>query len=223
MRQHGRRGSAALGDGWHVGIVTVLADDTSAVLDVLGIGGGRRFHTGRMAVPGGVTYLVVTPPAGSGGVTAALGVLCARYDPRVVVLVGGGTATDAEARPAGEREHGAGDLGSGDLGSGHLGAGHPGSGAGDVRLVGGGEPVLGAVAAFFSAAGEPATLPGFGGTAPFRVLREVAGDGDVVARFCAGATTLRGKPLAWAVIRGGAARDAAQALRYLIPYLRPRL
>ena len=37
------------------------------MLEVFGIGGGRRFHTGRMAVPGGVTYLVVAPPAGPVG------------------------------------------------------------------------------------------------------------------------------------------------------------
>lgn len=178
------RRRASVGDGWHLGIVAVRQDETAAVLEVFGIGGARRFHTGRMAVPGGVTYLVVTPPAGSGGVTAALGVLCARYDPRVVVLVTGGLD--------------------------------------DVAITGGPEPIDGAVTRFFAAAGEPATLPGFGGAPPFRVFRDVAGDA-AVARFCAGATTLRGKPLAWAVIRGGAARDAAQALRYLIPYLRPRL
>ena len=185
-----RRGSAALGDGWHVGIVTVLADETSAVLDVLGIVGGRRFHTGRMAVPGGVTYLVATPPAGSGGVAAALRGLRDRYDPAVVVLVG---HTEGEAT------------------------------AGEVVVTGGREPVVGAMAAFFRAAGEPATLPGYGGDGPFRVVREPAGaDGDV-ARFCADATTRRGKPLAWAVFQGDTPRNTAQALRYLIPYLRPRI
>lgn len=178
------RDPAAVGDGWHVGVVAVRGEQTRAVLDVFGIVGGRRFHTGRMAVPGGVTYLVVAPPAGDGGVTGALAGLCARYDPAVVVLV-----------RAGGR---------------------------DVALAGAREPVDGAVETFFAAAGEPATLPGFGGTAPFRVFRGVADDD--VARFCAGAVTRQGKPLAWAVIRGDAAdRTAAQALRYLIPYLRPRL
>jgi hypothetical protein len=180
-----RRGSAALGDGWHLGIVTVRAEETSVVLDVLGIGGGRRFHTGRMAVPGGVTYLVVTPPVGSGGVAAALGGLCSRYDPAVVVLV--------------ER------------------------GPGDVVITGDREPVVGAMAGFFRAAGEPAALPGYGGDAPFRVTREPADEDGDVPRFCANATTLRGKPLAWATIRGDTPRNAAQALRYLIPYLRPRM
>jgi len=175
---------AAVGDGWHVGVVTILAEETQAVLDVFGIVGGRRFHTGRMAVPGGVTYLVVAPPAGVGGVTPILGALCARYDPPVVVLVVGGTR--------------------------------------DVALASGREPVEGAVERFFAAAGEPASLPGFGGAAPFRVFRGVAD--EEVARFCAGATTRRGKPLAWAVIRGDIAGwNAAQTLRYLIPYLRPRL
>lgn len=178
------RGVAAVGDGWHVGVVTVLAEQTRAVLDVFGIAGGRRFHTGRMSVPGGVTYLVVAPPAGDGGVTSALAGLCARYDPAVVVLVS-----------AGRR---------------------------DVALASGREPVAGAVDTFFAASGEPAALPGFGGTAPFRVFRGVAD--EEVARFCAGATTRRGRPLAWAVIRGDAAeKTAAQTLRYLIPYLRPRL
>lgn len=173
-----------MGDGWHVGVVTVLAEQTRAVLDVFGIGGGRRFHIGRMAVPGGVTYLVVAPPAGDGGVTASLAGLCGRYDPAVVVLVA-----------AGRR---------------------------DVAIAGGREPVAGAVDTFFAAAGEPAALPGFGGAAPFRVFRGVAD--DEVARFCAGATTRRGKPLAWAVVRGDPAdRTAAQTLRYLIPYLRARL
>lgn len=167
-----------------MGVVTVLADETSAVLDVLGFRTERRFHTGRMAVPGGVAYLVVAPPSGVGGVTATLAGMCARYDPPVVVLVCGGSR--------------------------------------DVVLAGGREPVEGAVGTFFAAAGEPASLPGFGGGASFRVFRGVAD--DEVASFCAGATTRRGKPLAWAVIRGGTAdRNAAQTLRYLIPYLRPRL
>jgi hypothetical protein len=185
------RHAAAVGDGWHVGIVTVRAEETRAVLDVFGIVGGRRFHTGRMAVPGGVTYLVAAPPAGDGGVATALTELCARYDPRVVVRVGGG--------PAGEDA---------------------------VLLSGGREPVLGAVAAFFAASGEPATLPGFGGDTPFRIQR-AAGEPSVVSRFCERATTRHGKPLAWAVIRGvtgdAADRNAAQTLRYLVPYLRPRL
>lgn len=177
---------AALGDGWHVGVVTVLAEETRAVLDVFGIGGGRRFHTGRMAVPGGVTYLVVAPPAGPGGVGAALAGLCARYDPPVVVQVGGGAA--------------------------------------DVVVMCEREPVEGAVDRFFAAAGEPAVLPGFGGGAPFPVRRAPDTSDLEVARFCATATTRRGKPLAWAVIRGDAANHrAAQTLRYLIPYLRPRL
>lgn len=178
------RGRAAVGDGWHVGVVTVLAEETRAVLDVFGIAGGLRFHTGRMAVPGGVTYLVVAPPAGPGGVTAALAGLCDRYDPPVVVLVGGAT--------------------------------------GDVVVSCSREPVLGALVAFFAAAGEPATLPGYRGAASFRVRR--GSESGVVARFCAGATTRHRKPLAWAVIRGGTEeRTAAQTLRYLVPYLRPRL
>lgn len=189
----GRRGAAALGDGWHVGIVTVAADETAAVLDVFGLAGGRRFHTGRMAVPGGVTYLVAAPPAGE-RVTEALAALRARHDPSVMVLVGAG----------------------------------PGAGrANDVLLAvedprnRGQTPVLAAVTAFFAAAGEPATLPGFDGDAPFRVRRGAVGPPAADVRRFTGGTR------AWAVIRGvsgdTAARNAAQALRYLVPYLRPRL
>ena len=177
------RRRAAVGDGWHIGIVTADAAETRTVLDVFGIGGGRRFHTGRMAVPGGVTYLVATPPAGADGIAAALAGLCARYDPRVVVQVG--------------------------------------EDPGDVVVTCGREPIEGALHSFFAAAGEPATLPGFAGGAPFRVHRGTS-DGGEVSRFCAHATTRTGKPLAWAVIRG-VTTDAAQTLRYLIPYLRPRL
>lgn len=183
------RRRAAVGDGWHVGIVTVRTAQTAAVLEVLGIAAGRRFNTGRMAVPGGVTYLVATPPAGVGGVTAALTDLCARYDPRVVALVSNASS------------------------------------AGDVTLACGREPVEGAVSRFFAASGEPATLPGYDGDEPFRISR--GSTDDEVPRFCAEATTRHGKPLAWAVIQGGtgtaANRNAAQTLRYLIPYLRPRL
>jgi hypothetical protein len=50
-----RRSAAALGDGWHVGVVAEVAEETGTVLDVLGVARGRRFHTGRMAVPSGVT------------------------------------------------------------------------------------------------------------------------------------------------------------------------
>ncbi|TDV46090.1 hypothetical protein CLV71_11148 [Actinophytocola oryzae] len=185
---------AAVGDGWHVGIVSVLAQETRTVLDVLRIPDKRRFHTGRMAVPGGVTYLVVSPPAGPNGVSNALAGLCARYDPAVVVLVGGGHE-------------------------------HPVA-ANDVVVTSGREPVEGAVGTFFAASGEPASLPGYGGGTAFRVFRGLTGDGEV-PRFCSRATTRRGNPLAWAVIRGvagdAADRNAAQTLRYLIPYLRPRL
>jgi hypothetical protein len=174
---------AALGDGWHVGVVTVLAEETEAVLTVFGMG---RFNTGRMAVPGGVTYIVASPPAGPGGVARALATLCARYDPPVVVQVSGGVQRG-------------------------------------VVLTHGREPLTGAVDSFFAAAGEPATLPGFGGAPPFRVARGITPD-DALPRYCADATTRHGKPLAWAVIRGDTtSRNAAQALRYLIPYLRPRL
>ena len=79
------RSAAALGDGWHVGVVAAVADETGIVLDVLGMARGRRFHTGRMAVPSGTTYLVVAPDG-----AASAGVLLERYDPAVVVLVGGG-------------------------------------------------------------------------------------------------------------------------------------
>jgi hypothetical protein len=180
------RHQAAVGDGWHVGIVTVAEEETRAVLEVFGIAGTRRFHTGRMAVPGGVAYLVATPPAGQGGVATALTQLCTRYDPPVVAQVGGGLNTA------------------------------------DVVIMCGREPCVGAVDAFFAAGGEPAGLPGFRGEEPFRIHRVTAAAGEL-ARFSATATTRRGNPLAWVVVRGGPARNAAQTLRYLIPYLRPRL
>jgi hypothetical protein len=190
----GRRGAAALGEGWHVGIVTVAADETAAVLDVFGLAGGGRFHTGRMAVPGGVTYLVAAPPAGP-RVAGALAALRERHDPAVVVLVGG--------------------SGAGRTGEVLLAVEDPGNRAQ--------APVLAAVAAFFAAAGEPATLPGFDGDAPFRVRRGPAAAAVDVRRFAGGTR-------AWAVVRGvggggggPAARNTAQALRYLVPYLRPRL
>ena len=196
------RATAALGDGWHVGVVAEVAEETGVVLDVLGVARGRRFHTterspsgprsgragaehvtregggaaegrsdpfhtGRMAVPAGVTYLVVAPAG-----IASYEVLRDRYDPAVVVLVGGGR----------------------DVVVTHAAAG----------------PVHDAAGAFFAAAGEPATLPGFGGAPPFPVTRGGAGTPPF--------ETAR----AWAVVRGETV-DAAQALRYLIPYVRSRL
>jgi hypothetical protein len=161
------RAAAALGDGWHVGVVAEVAEETGVVLDVLGVARGRRFHTGRMAVPAGMTYLVVAP-AGA----ASYEVLRDRYDPAVVVLVGGGR----------------------DVVVTHAAAG----------------PVRDAVGAFFSAAGEPAPLPGFGGAPSFPVTRGGAG------------TPPFENARSWAVVRGDTV-NAAQALRYLIPYLRSRL
>jgi hypothetical protein len=165
-----RRSAAALGDGWHVGVVAAVADETGIVLDVLGVARGRRFHTGRMAVPSGMTYLVVAPEG-----TASFGVLLDRYDPAVVVLVGGG---------------------------------------GDVAVTHGPHgPVRDAVTAFFTSAGEPAPLPGFRGAPSFHVRRGVPGPPPFALD--------RGSR-AWVVVRGDT-RNATQALRYLIPYLRSRL
>jgi len=158
------RRAAALGDGWHVGVVAG-AVDLAGVLDVFGIvRRGRRFHTGRMAVPGGVTYLVV-------GRVDDLGPLRERYDPVVVVVLQRGVGRTA------------------------------------VVTVSSGGHVFGAAQAFFAAAGEPATLPGFGGRAPFPVVR---GFGEHIG--------LGGRQ-GWAVVRAGAVVDAAQTLRYLIAYL----
>ena len=164
------RAAAALGDGWHVGVVAEVAEETAVVLDVLGVGRGRRFHTGRMAVPSGVTYLVVAPEG-----TASADVLVRRYDPAVVVLVGGRGAVAIT-----HAAHG---------------------------------PVRDAVGAFFTAAGEPAPLPGFGGAPSFLVSRGAPGSPPF---------ELGRASRAWAVVRGDTV-NAAQALRYLIPYLRSRL
>ena len=174
------RGAAALGDGWHVGVVAAVAEETGVVLEVLGVARGRRFHTGRMAVPAGVTYLVVAPSG-----TASFETLRDRYDPAVLVLVGGG-------RDVGDVR---------DVVVTHAAAG----------------PVRDAVGAFFAAAGEPAPLPGFGGAPSFHVAHGGAGPPP----FDAGRTARR-RPRAWAVLRGETV-NAAQALRYLIPYLRSRL
>jgi hypothetical protein len=170
------RGPAALGDGWHVGVVAAVAGETGVVLDVLGMTGGRRFRTGRMAVPAGMAYLVVAPSG-----TATADVLLRRYDPAVVVLVGGGNGGDVVVT-------------------------HAPTG-----------PARDAAGAFFTAAGEPAVLPGFRGAPAFRVARGGAG----VPPFEPGRTG-RGRARAWAVVRGHTV-DAAQALRYLVPYLRARL
>ncbi|GAB1512653.1 hypothetical protein [Actinophytocola sp. KF-1] len=161
------RAAAALGDGWHVGVVAARAEETGAVLAVLGIGRGRRFHPGRMAVPSGVAYLVVAPDG-----LASFDVLVRRYAPAVVVLVGGGGDVTITHAPRG--------------------------------------PVRDAVGAFFTAAGEPASLPGFGGAPSFHVTRGTPGPPP----FAGGR--------AWAVVRGDTVR-ATQALRYLIPYLRSRV
>jgi hypothetical protein len=159
------RRAAAVGDTWHVGVV-VGGGDVAAVLDVFGIARReRRFHTGRMAVPGGVTYLVV-------GVVDDLVPLRQRYAPLVVVVV------------------------RGDGGAGRA-----------VVTVSPGGRVLGAAQAFFAAAGEPATLPGFAGGAPFQVVRGAGAGPELSGRQ------------GWAVVRAGAVADAAQTLRYLIAYL----
>jgi hypothetical protein len=167
------RGRAAVGDGWHVGIVAEAGGVVDAVVAVFGIGAGRDgFRTGRMSVPGGVTYLVVAPPG-------SLAVLRDRYDPAVVVLVG--------------------------------------DGPGDVVLTHQADgPVGAAVATFFRATGEPASLPGFAGAPAFRVLR-AGGEAPFPAD-----TTRLGRTRAWVVVRG-VPGEAAQTLRYLIPYLRPHL
>lgn len=165
-----RRAAAALGDGWHVGVVAAVAEETGVLLNVLGVGQGRRFHTGRMAVPSGVTYLVVAPDG-----TASFDVLVRRYAPAVVVFVGGGGDVAITHEPRG--------------------------------------PARDAVGAFFTAAGEPAPLPGFGGAPSFHVMRGVPGPPPFAPARA---------PRAWAVVRGDTA-NAAQALRYLIPYLRSRL
>jgi hypothetical protein len=48
-RRDRMRGTAAVGDGWHVGVVAAVAEETGAVLDVLGVARG----TG--SAPGGWT------------------------------------------------------------------------------------------------------------------------------------------------------------------------
>jgi hypothetical protein len=142
-----------------------------------------------------MTYLVVAPAG-----VASFDVLRDRYDPAVVVVVGGSRSIAS--------------------GSGGVGGGNRGVAGGSRSIVvthGGAGPVRDAVGAFFSAAGEPAALPGFGGAPPFLV-----GCGGVGVPPFEPGVTRRGQARAWAVVRGDTV-DAAQALRYLIPYLRSRV
>lgn len=266
-QQDARRDTAALGDTWHFGIVTVLPKETKAVIDVLGLrddgSGGQRFYTGRFLTQAGASYLVATQPTGPGQrpIMAALTNLRERYDPAVIVLVGiaGVIHTDVALNDVAistrvvyydSRKNWRG------------------------RTVRRGQELVAPAAlthsvnAFFTAAGDPASLPGFdGSTGGFRVFHGPIGSGEAVladpdddirrfltdyndktlavemeagglAQFCHDTTTRRGDPLGWVVVRGmsdradehkddhhhdSAAVNAAQAFKYLIPYIRPRL
>jgi adenosylhomocysteine nucleosidase len=222
------------GARWHLGIVTVLAKETRAVLDVLGLtddgAGGQRFYTGAAETPSGVTRLVATQPTGQGQrpIMAALANLRDRYDPSAMALVG------------------------------IAGAIHPDLAVDDVviatrvvfyenrKLLRGrtsrrGQelaapaPVIHAVNTFFSASGEPARLPGVRGGEPFHVHQGPIGSGEAVvadaddenrrylrnyndktlavemeagglSQFCHDTTTKGGHSLGWVVVRGIADR-----------------
>lgn len=93
------RPSGQPGGHWHAGVITVLAAETQAFVDVLGsigsytrrIGdGGLRFHEARFAVAGRSLRVVATQAIGPGE-TAAMGafnVLRQQYHPTIVALAG---------------------------------------------------------------------------------------------------------------------------------------
>jgi adenosylhomocysteine nucleosidase len=246
---------------WHFGVVTILAKETRAVLDVLGLtddgAAGQRFYTGRLDVPGGATNLVVTQPSGQGQrpIMAALTNLRDRYDPAVIALVGIGGGIH-------------GDVAMNDVVVATRVVFYENRKLLPRRTVRRGQElqapsvITHSVNAFFTASGDPATLPG-----QYHVHNGLIGTGEAVianaadenrhyltsyhdkvmavemeagglAQFCHDTTTRSGAPVGWVVIRGisdradaakddqhhdSAAVNAAQTLRYLIPYIRPRL
>lgn len=212
---------------WDVGIVTILPEETRAVLEVLGLSDsgtrGRRFYTGTL---GGETTLVAAQAMGQGqqSIMATLGALRDRYDPAVFVLSGIG------------------------------GAIHPEIAVDDVvvatrvvfydrrkvlvgRTLRRGEEhvapatVIHSINAFFTASGEPAALRSPRTGREFAVRCGPIGTGEAVvanpddeirryltayndkmlavemeagglAQFCHETTTKSGLPLGWAVVRG---------------------
>ncbi len=253
-------------EGWHFGVVTILAKETRAVLDVLGLtddgAAGQRYYTGALPVPGGVANLVATQPTGQGQrpIMAALTNLRDRYDPAIVVLVGIGGAIHN-------------DIALNDVVISTRVVFYENRKLLPNRTLRRGQElqapatVTHSVNAFFTAAGEPALLPGLSGGSPFRVFPGPIGSGEAVlanpdddirsylgsyndkilavemeagglSQFCHDTATRSGAPVGWAVIRGisdcadhrkddrhhdSAANNAAQTLRHLIPYIRPRL
>jgi adenosylhomocysteine nucleosidase len=222
--------SARTDDTWHFGVVTILAEETRAVLEVLALSddgaAGQRFYTGRLEVPGGTTNLVATQPSGQGQrpIMAALTNLRDRYDPAVVALVGIGGAI--------HRQVAVNDV---------VIATRvvfyenrkllPGRTLRRGQELQAPSAVTHSVNAFFTAAGDPATLPGHDMVAPFRVHNGVIGSGEAVvantvddirryltsyndktmvvemeagglSQFCQDTTTRSGAPLNWVVIRG---------------------
>ncbi|HYQ67875.1 hypothetical protein [Actinophytocola sp.] len=252
---------ADAGDKWHFGIVTVLAEETRAVLDVLELtddgATGQRFYTGRLDVPGGTVNLVVTQPSvqGQRAIAPALTNLRDRYDPAVIALVGIGGGVH-------------GRVALNDVVVATRAVYYEGRRLLPGRTLRRGQElqapsvITHSVNAFFTASGEPARL-----SEAFNVYNGLIGTGEAViadaesdirrylsyynekvmvveteagglAQFCHDATTRSGAPVGWVVVRGisdhadvakneqhhdSAAKNAAQTLRYLIPYIRPRL
>jgi adenosylhomocysteine nucleosidase len=254
------------GRSWHFGIITILAKETRAVLDVLGLddGGapGQGFYTGHVDGPGGVTNLVATQSSDQGqlAVGSALNRLRERYNLAVVALVGIAGAID--------RKVALNDVVVGTrvvyYENRKVVLGRTKRRGQEFRAPSG---VTRSVNRFFTSAGDPATLPASDGSARFLVHSGLIGSGEAVvgdaddeirrylinyndkilavemeagglARWCHDATTSAATPLGWLVVRGisdradatkndlhhdSAARNAAQTLRHLIPYIHPRL
>lgn len=217
-------------DSWHFGIVTILPTETRAVLDTLGLAddgaAGQRYYTGRVQVPHGFANVVATQPSGQGQrpIMAALTNLRDRYDPAVLVLVGiGGAIHD--------------DVGINDVVISTRVVFYenrkllPGKTLRRGQEFQASSAITHSVNAFFTVSGDPATLGGHGGTAPFRVFHGPIGSGEAVlansnseirryltryndktmavemeagglAQFSHDTTTRAGAPLGWVVIRG---------------------
>jgi adenosylhomocysteine nucleosidase len=81
---------------WHIGVVTVLAEEMKAVLDIFrlnedqGSAGEQRFYTGTMHAPGRTLTMVATRTLAPGqrSVMATLAHLQHSYHPSALVLVG---------------------------------------------------------------------------------------------------------------------------------------
>jgi adenosylhomocysteine nucleosidase len=172
---------------WHVGVITVIAAETRAVLDLLGRAGpvheetfnGRRFHEARLPVAGIPIGVVATQALGPGQrqTGAAYQHLRARYAPPVIVLVGIAGSIHPDAAP--------GDV---VVGTRVVYYEHRREDPGETRYRGEAHDVTPAIQhavnAFFTRYGEPAGLRRRADrrTVAFRVLPGPIGSGEAVIR-----------------------------------------